>query len=138
MRALLWIPLCFLLVGCNTPSPHFSGIKPTRVSVEGSLFDVRLRGNLAESIRVTPERDARFAVIGPKAGRAMERVSGCNVLEVLGDSALQLGVLACDRTAGERLLQAARASPDYDCHETESWSTGGGAAIYRDYDCIPY
>ncbi|MEY8839436.1 hypothetical protein AB9K41_10450 [Cribrihabitans sp. XS_ASV171] len=133
---MLWFPL-FVLLACNTPSPHFSGVEATRIVIEGSLFDVRVRGNLAESIRLSPERDARFAVIGPRAGRAMERAAGCNVLQVQGDSALQLGVLGCDRDAGERLLQAARASPDYDCFETSAWSAGGENPHYRDYDCTP-
>ena len=137
MRLMLWCPL-FLLLACNTPSPHFSGVAATRIAVDGSLFDVRVRGNLAESIRVTPERDARFEVIGPRAGRAMAQASRCNVLEILGDSAMQLGVLGCDRERGERLLRAARASPDYDCFENWSWSAGGRGATYREYDCAPF
>ncbi|MFC3613896.1 hypothetical protein ACFORG_09020 [Lutimaribacter marinistellae] len=127
-----------LLAACNTPSPHFSGIAATRVSVEGSTFDIRLRGNLAEAIRLTPEADARFAVIAPRAGRAMAQVSGCNILKVMGDSAVQLGVLGCDPDAGQRLLNAARIGPDYDCFETSTLSGGVDGVVYRDYECAPF
>lgn len=47
--------LCLPLAACNTPSPAFRGIPVTRVTVEGSTFDVRRSGNRVELIRTSPE-----------------------------------------------------------------------------------
>lgn len=85
------------LAACNTPSPHFRGIAPTRVTVQGSTFDVRVKGKLAEAIRINPEYAPRFSPIRERAGIAMAQVSGCRVKEVRGDQALALGILTCGK-----------------------------------------
>lgn len=92
MRALL---LFLLLAACNTPGPQFRGIAPTQVTVEGSTFDVRVRGNRAEAIRTNVEYAPRFGPIRRRAGLAMARVSGCRVLRVGGDQAQAVGLLDC-------------------------------------------
>lgn len=70
-----------------------------RIAVNGSLFDVRLRGNLAEAIRLNPEYAPRFGPIAGRAAVAMAVVSGCDVPRVLGDQALVTGVLLCSPDA---------------------------------------
>ncbi len=84
-----------LLAACNTPSPEFRGKVPTRVVVDGSVFDVRVNDNRAEAIRVNTQYAPRFGPIRGRAGRAMAQVSGCKVVSVGGDQALAFGRLDC-------------------------------------------
>lgn len=91
-----WImPLLLLLPACDGGSPHFMGIPPTRVEVEGSVFAVRVKGDLAEAVRINPQYAPRMGPIGGRAARAMKQVSGCTVREIRGDQALILGLLTC-------------------------------------------
>jgi hypothetical protein len=91
-----WImPLLLLLPACDGGSPHFMGTPPTRVEVEGSVFAVRVKGDLAEAVRINPQYAPRMGPIGGRAARAMEQVSGCTVREIRGDQALILGLLTC-------------------------------------------
>ncbi|WP_245510700.1 hypothetical protein [Antarcticimicrobium sediminis] len=120
MRCLCLI-FCLVLIGCNTPSPHFRGQAATRIAVNDSVFDVRLRWHLAEAIRVNPQYAPRFGPIRDRAGLAMALVSGCSVTKVLGDQALATGRIACpDRKApierlntGCQLLPGAAAKAGY-------------------------
>ena len=98
MRYLVLLCL-FGLTACNTPGPHFRGLDATRVTFGGSTFDVRVRGDLAEALRVNPQYAPRFGPIAGRAKQAMEQVSGCVVTEVRGDQALSIGVLDCERGA---------------------------------------
>ncbi len=96
MRRLVY--LCVVMLGlcaCNTAGPHFRGVPATRITVEGSVFDVRVRGDLAEAIRINPEYAPRFGPIRERAMVAMATVSGCRVTDVLGDQALATGKLDC-------------------------------------------
>lgn len=88
--------LILLLPACNTAGPHFRGLPATRITVEGSVFDVRVRDELAEAMRVNMQYAPRFGPIRDRARIAMERVSGCRVTEVRGDQALATGLLECD------------------------------------------
>lgn len=88
--------LCLILLSaCNTPSPGFRGIAPVRVTVDGSVFDVRVMGTLAEAIRVNPEYAPRMGPIGPRAARAIAQVSGCTVTRIGGDQAMIKAALDC-------------------------------------------
>lgn len=90
---------CFLFIlflcACNRPGPHFRGLAATRVTVDGSVFDVRVRGELAEAQRINTEYAPRLGAIGPRAAKAMADVSGCHVRQVLGDQAIVTGLLEC-------------------------------------------
>lgn len=130
-----WI-LFLLLAACNTPSPHFRGQPVTRVQVEGSQFDVRVRGNLAEAIRVNPQYAPRLGPISGLAAFAMSRVSGCDVIGVLGDQALVTGVLSCDDRPETRAIRSAPMR--FDCHELQSWVETLDGRQYYDFDCDPY
>lgn len=90
-----WLLLGFGLTACADPSLYFRGAEVTRVTVDGSVFDVRVRGDLAEAVRVNPAYAPRLGPIGPRAGRAMAQVSGCRVRGILGDQAQITGVLEC-------------------------------------------
>ncbi|MDX5402795.1 MAG: hypothetical protein LPK02_11425 [Rhodobacterales bacterium] len=89
------IPFLLLLSACDGGSPHFMGIEPTRVTVDGSTFAVRVKGEQAEAVRINAQYAPRMGPIGARAARAMEQVSGCTVREIRGDQALILGILDC-------------------------------------------
>jgi hypothetical protein len=74
--------LTLVLASFNTAGRHFRGLQATTVTVDGSTFDVRVRGELAEAIRTNSEYAPRFGPIRERAGRAMALVSGCEVKKV--------------------------------------------------------
>jgi hypothetical protein len=51
MRYVALMIFCTVLAACNTPSIGFRGIDPVTLTVEGSTFDVRMNGTVAEAIR---------------------------------------------------------------------------------------
>ena len=93
--------LLVLLTSCATSTRHFRGVEAVRLQVDGSVFDIRLRGNLAAAIRVNPQYAPRLGPLRARAGFAMAKVSGCAVTGVLGDQAVMTGILDCkDRAPG--------------------------------------
>lgn len=90
-----FIPFLLLMAACNTASPEFRGVPATRVVVDGSTFDVRVRDNRAEALRVNAEYAPRFGPIRERARTAMAQVSGCEVRKVTGDQAMAFGSLKC-------------------------------------------
>lgn len=130
-----WISLVLLLcAGCAAPYGHFTGAAVTRVSVADSVFDVRVRGELAEAVRRNPQYAPRFGPIRARAGFAMAQVSGCRVTSVLGDQAVAVGTLDCDGI--ERVWPWPGAS-GYSCVEVGQWLNDGTAPYYSEYDCDP-
>lgn len=125
------------LAACAQAGPHFDGVKPVRVAVDGSVFDVRVRGNLAEAVRLNSQYAPRLGPIRDRAGVAMARASGCPVLDVLGDAAVTTGVLGCSRRNGEWLIRTAVATPDYDCIEVGGWVNDGPGRDYAEFECAP-
>ncbi len=133
-----WI-LVFLLVlaGCDNPSPHFRGVPATRVTVDGSVFDVRVRGKLAEAVRINAQYAPRFGPIRQRAEFAMAQVSGCKVKEVRGDQAVAIGILACKGRSTEWVAPA-RAPVSYSCEEVDKWISQGAGVEYTEFECDPY
>ena len=123
-----------LLAACSAGTPHFRNVPATRVAVNGSVFDVRVRGKLAEAVRVNAQYAPRLGPIRDRAALAMAQVSGCPILDVLGDAAVTVGVLGCDREAGERLLLTAISRPNYECI---NYGASSGYA-YEVFECTPY
>lgn len=131
--------LFFAVAPCNTPGRPFQGVAPVRVEVAGSTFDVRVRGELAEAIRVNSEYAPRLGPIGPRAAFAMARVSGCGVEGVLGDQAVVTGILDCSGTRqGANPLWQGALIRSYDCAEVRDWASGTTGRGYSDFDCAPY
>ena len=122
------------LAACDLPSTHFAGVAPTRVVVGGSTFDVRVRGTLAEAVRVNPQYAPRLGRLAKQSALAMETVSGCKVLGVLGDQAVQVAELSCGSIGPAVLRPSAR----YDCMEIPSGVERENGTEYLDYDCSPY
>ncbi|QFT57852.1 hypothetical protein FIU94_03355 [Sulfitobacter sp. THAF37] len=131
MKPFLVLFAAVALVGCNSPSPEFSGAAPTRVTVEGSTFDVRLRDGRAEAIRVNMQYAPRFGPIRAQAGAAMAMVSGCRVVEVTGDQAQAFGRLDC----GDGAPPKRRRAPRIDCIPIPGSKIATGGEVSVQLDC---
>ncbi len=132
-RSFSSIFLCSLIAACNTAGPHFRGLSATRVTVEGSVFDVRVRDELAEAIRVNVQYAPRFGPIKKRAGIAMAQVSGCKVKEVRGDQAQATGVLDC----GKGMRRTRATTQPLDCIPVRGTKLKGVGVTYVDLDCYP-
>lgn len=130
MRVVL-VLLC--VSACNAPSAYFGEADVTRVRVEGSLFDVRRKGRLAEAVRVNAEYAPRLGPIARRAEIAMEAVTGCDVVQIRGDAAQILGVMKCNSaTPDVPVLSYARAQ---DCEVVDVFVPSGGATAYLEAAC---
>lgn len=130
--------LGFILAACGGPTPHFRNAPATRVAVDGSTFDVRVRGNLAEAVRVNSQYAPRLGPIGDRAAYAMAQVSGCRVAGVLGDQAVTTGVLDCDRPDGAPVIWLPIGYANYSCIEVSHWVNEGPGPNYLEFECDPY
>ncbi len=123
-----------LLAACSGGSPHFRDMPATRIAVNGSVFDVRVRGPLAEAVRVNSQYAPRLGPVRDRAALAMAQVSGCPLLDVLGDAAVAVGVLGCDQELGEKLIFGALLLRPYEC-VNYGYS---GESGYQVFECTPY
>lgn len=122
------------LAACSGGTPYFRDLPATRVAVNGSVFDVRVRNELAEAVRVNAQYAPRLGPIRDRAALAMEHVSGCPLLDVLGDAAVTIGVLGCDRELGEKLIFGALLLRPYQCVDY-GYTSGYD---YQVFECTPY
>ncbi|WP_254694162.1 hypothetical protein [Sulfitobacter sp. SK012] len=130
----LLFPLLLMMLGaCNTAGPHFRGLPANTVVVDGSTFDVRVRGELAEAIRTNGQYAPRFGPIRESAGRAMAQVSGCKVKSVRGDQAQATGILDCG-TGGPRVPNY---TGDVECVPVRGTALRGIGEVFADIDCSP-
>jgi len=92
-----WMFLLGLLAACNSPHPAFMGVQAQEVEVQGSTFQVRIKGDMVEVIRTNFEYVPKIGEIFPKAAAAIEIVSGCSVVpnSMKGDPALMIAKLNC-------------------------------------------
>jgi hypothetical protein len=132
MRIILLLLFIPLFAACNTAGPHFRGLPATTVTVDGSTFDVRVRGELAEAIRTNSQYAPRFGPIEDRAGRAMAMVSGCEVREVRGDQAQATGILKCGK-GGKRTVPAVPV--DLDCVPVRGTELAQLGGISVEIDC---
>lgn len=114
--------LCAILTACNTPSPPFRDIAPTRITVDGSVFDVRVRADLVEAVRVNPQYAPRLGPIRDRARRAMQHVSGCPIAKVTGDQSLLLGQTACSGAAPPPRYQPVLPGGALECETIDSYT----------------
>ena len=130
------VPFLFLLAACNTPGPEFRGLAATQVTVAGSVFDVRVRDDRAEAIRVNAQYAPRIGPIHARAAFAMQRVSGCRVGRMAGDQAQATARLHC----GSRpdTWRRPRGAPSYSCVEIRQWLHPAQSGLYAEFDCDPY
>jgi len=88
------------LAGCDSPDPlsDFARVAPQVVEIDGSRFSVRVAGDAATAVRTNFDmRGARRAYMLPRAGLAIEQVSGCRVRagSLTGDGAMAEARLDC-------------------------------------------
>lgn len=127
MRYLVFLALAGL-AGCDSPSPAFSRLPATRISVDGAVFAVRHTAFEAEAIRLNAQGGTTRGGIVYRGAKAMILVSGCAVVpETLeGDTNIVRADLDCPG-AGPRPPR--RAKPvELDCAFT-------GAADQGDFTC---
>lgn len=127
--------LLTVLAGCNTAGPRFRGLPSRTVTIDGSTFDVRVNGRLAEAIRTNVEYAPRFGPIKDRAGQAMQIVSGCKVKEVRGDQAVATGILDCG--AGGPGIDRLKPQGEYECFSIESYVSPATNELVMDLDCAP-
>jgi len=86
-----------LMAACNSPHPAFMGVQAQEVEVQGSTFQVRIKGDMAEVIRTNFEYVPKIGEIFPKAAAAIEIASDCQVVpnSMKGDPALMMAQLDC-------------------------------------------
>ena len=102
-----------LVAGCNTPGAGVMGVPAQRISVDGSTFDVRQDGDVAQALRINHQWPARRDVVFPRAAAAIRAVTGCKVRRMTGDVAMIRASLSCaDRAAPAPRLARDRA---YEC-----------------------
>ncbi|MEP2531094.1 hypothetical protein [Shimia sp.] len=131
-----WISLILgmIMTACNAPSPYFRAAEVTRITVDGSTFDVRQRGRLAEALRVNTQYAPRLGPIGQRAAYAMEVVTGCDVVEIRGDAVSILGIMECDGSK-QRPPLASYVPLYQDCEVVDVWVPSGGSTGYLEAEC---
>ena len=95
MRIALILTLCPLLAACDGPTPHFAGMPTTTVTVDGSTFAIRRRGDLAEAVRTNGEFFPQMGTTALRAERAIAQATGCAVRDIRGDPAVLVARLRC-------------------------------------------
>lgn len=132
LRFLGYSVLCLFLAACHAASPYFAGVPPKRMTIEGVVFDIRVRNGLAEANRISLRFAPRFQNVAVQAARAMRIVSGCEVVEVRGDPAQIVGILACDSVHPNPLPAGTEV---YDCVVIDRATGDPDVVLMEDYDC---
>ncbi len=98
-KAIAISSLCVaVLASCDSPHPAFAGVAKKTITVQGSVFHVRIKGDQAEAIRTNFERIPKIGETFPKAAAAIEQASGCRVRpnSLTGDPARMTALLDCN------------------------------------------
>lgn len=132
MRNTLAVIFFTALTACNAAGPHFRDLPATTITVDGSTFDVRVRGRLAEAIRTNTQYAPRFGPVRMRAARAMQMVSGCKVKEVRGDQAQATGILDCGK-GGPRHVP--RTTGNLECVPIRGTDVSGIGEVQVEIDC---
>lgn len=90
-----WFVYFLALGACNTGGLGFTQLPATTVKEGGSTFDIRVNGQIAESVRTNFETLPRYDAVAVRAKRATERTTGCQVAWIIGDPSVQRMGLAC-------------------------------------------
>ncbi len=96
MRIILLFPVLLFLAACDGASPAFRDAHKVTTVVEGSRFTLRVRDNMVEAIRTSPEMLPRYDEVARKAAFAAERETGCKVAWAEGDPAMLLMGMSCN------------------------------------------
>ena len=135
MRYVLMAFVALTQMGCNTPSRDFRGLEAVQITVAGSTFDIRVKGNRAEAIRINTEYAPRLSGIAPKAFVAIEKVSGCRVRRLGGDQALIHATLRCGNAPDA--MVPLPASIRYECEVEDIYANRGLGEAVTEMNCRP-
>ncbi len=97
MKHKIAILFAVTLAACDSPHPAFNSVERQTINVQGSVFRVRIKDDIAEAIRTNfeyrPKKLATFA----KAAEAIKIASGCKVVAntMRGDPALMRAKIFC-------------------------------------------
>jgi len=94
-RSFRLVLVALSLAACDTGTIGFMGVTPRRVTVGEMVYDVRVRGLMAEALRQNLMVFPRDEEIALTAAAAMRRATGCEVLELRGDPSVVQGRLKC-------------------------------------------
>ncbi|WP_208347628.1 hypothetical protein [Pseudaestuariivita rosea] len=122
------------LAACTTPPPAYYGVAATRITVEGSTFDVRIKDRQAQAIRISREFAPRPDMMYPKAAYAIEQVSGCRIARnsLNGDQVIINARLACD---GQPQPVQVQLPKHLDCNIGEIYENQGLEQVRGTADC---
>lgn len=123
-----------LLTACNTAGPGFRGVPATRITVEGSTFDVRIEDDRAEAIRVNAQYAPMVGPIGARAQIAIESASGCAMRKMAGDQVQIVAELTCKGAPPAAPRQQA---PEYSCWPVGLAQVPGPRALPQEIECRP-
>ncbi len=93
-----WVILAFFgVAACDSPHPRMMNSDAKVITVEGSTFSVRVRGDIAEAIRTNWEPRREHGRILARAVVAIEETTGCDVRQntLKGDPALVAAKIRC-------------------------------------------
>jgi hypothetical protein len=133
MKSVVCLLAASALAGCNTPSLEFRDVAPVTITVDGSTFDVRVKGLRAQAIRTNMQYAPRMGPIAGRAKAAIEEVSGCKVLQVGGDQALISTVLNC----GKGPPPPKPIGQDYECYSVSGLGVTDDDLNDLVLDCTP-
>ncbi|MDQ2095827.1 hypothetical protein [Rhodalgimonas zhirmunskyi] len=106
-----------------------------RISIGKSTFDVRVKGNEAEAIRLNMEWAPRMEAVAPRAVIAIEKVSGCKVRKLDGDQAQAFARLKCAK--GARPMHRGPGRIEYVCDIEDAYQYSGMDVAVADMTCRP-
>ena len=90
--------LCFvLLAACDMQPPAYYGVPATRLTIDGATYDVRVKGDRAQAIRLNAMYAPRPLQLYPQAAAAIRQVSGCDIVRgsLNGDQVITNARLKC-------------------------------------------
>ncbi|MCO4847601.1 MAG: hypothetical protein KC448_06475 [Yoonia sp.] len=92
--------LLLALAACNTPPLGFMGTEPTRVTIDDSVFDVRIKDGQAHALRLNKEFAPNISFVAGRAATAITQVSGCAIVSgsLAGDPIFITADLDCAST----------------------------------------
>ncbi len=125
-----WAIILVLLAGCDTPSRTYRDVPVSRISVDQSVFDIRVKDNRAEAIRINAEWAPRLSSVKPRAIAAIEQVSGCKVKRMRGDQAMMIADLKCK---GSPVPQPPK---QLSCEMHATPLVGSDSELSYDIDCV--
>ncbi len=97
MRFSIFPCIFLVLASCSSPGRRFNNVEPVRVAVQESDFDIYVLDEEVRVIRMNFEMLPTLAVIGPRAVIAIERATGCVVIDgsFVGDQAMADARISC-------------------------------------------